>query len=402
MRLVCHLVTSTNDTARGGGLAETVDRVATYLAVRAQARVVLYTLRRAAPSVDGRPYGVEDLSEARTWLAAPLSTPTEAASPLRGRRPSPEEFQINRLLLLARLQTAMEEQPAERHVLVSFFLTTGGFTAQLVAQELGLPHVAFISGSDLNRDAASPAGRAAAAFVVEQATWIVAGSHEQVVRLDRVFRRTERLSVSPGGLPTGRPSAYWEPHVREHVALVADCGYSFKKATHCLVEAFARLREDGHPASLTIVGGTDVEQVDYWRDARRLWEERFGPTAAFRGHVTKAEVERLLLNGDVYCSASLGEGSPQGAVFAMALGMPIVGPRSSSVADLVDPVRDRVALFRPGDREGLHRCLADMVGRVREGLRMPDRERIDALRQQLRHAEAQAWSEALEAAARAS
>ncbi len=401
MRFVCHLVTSTGDVSRGG-LPETVDRVATHLAVGVQARVVLYTLGRAAPGVDGLPYRVEDLSGAREWLAAPLSAAPGSSSPLTTRRMSPEAFQINRLLLLARLQTVMQEYPDERHVLVSFFLTSVGFTVQLVAQELGLPHVAFISGSDLNRDAASPAGLAAAAFVVERATWIVAGSQEQVSRLARLFRRSERCSVSPGALPAGLPSAYWEPHTRKHVSLVADCGYSFKKATHSLVEAFAGLRGDGHPTTLTIVGGTDPEQVDYWRDARRLWEERFGCTAVFRGHVPKAEIEQLLLDGDVYCSASLGEGSPQGPMFAMALGMPVVGPGASSVADLMDPARDRVALFRPGDRADFHRCLAEMVGRVTEDPRAPDRERIDALRQGLRHAEAQAWTEALAAVARAS
>ena len=78
-----------------------------------------------------------------------------------------------------------------------------------------MPHIAFISGSDLNRDAASPAGLAAAAFVVEHATWIVASSHEQVSRLARLFRRSERCSVSPGALPAGLPSAYWEPRRAE-------------------------------------------------------------------------------------------------------------------------------------------------------------------------------------------
>ena len=47
----------------------------------------------------------------------------------------------------------------------------------------------------------------------------------------------------------------------------------------------------------------------------------------------------------------------------MALGMPVVA-RREPVADLMDPARDRVALFRPGDRAAFHRCLAEMVGRV--------------------------------------
>lgn len=398
-RLVCHLVAGTNDAARGG-LPEAVDRLATHLAVELHARVVVYTMNRPAPGGEGRAYRVDDLSGARTQLAAPLSAVPGSTPPLSARRPAPEEFQINRLALLGRLQPAMEAQADRRHVLVSFFLTTIGFTAQLVAQELGLPHVAVIAGSDLNRDAASPAGRAAAAFVIEHATWIIANNHDQVTRLARLFGRKDRLTVSPGSLPAGLPSAYWAPHAREHVQLVTDCGYSFKKATHCLVDAFARARQEGYPVRLTVVGGTDPEQVDYWRGARSLWTERLGPAAQFHGHVPKTEVERLLLDGDVYCSASLGEGSPQGALFALALGMPLVGPAASSIADLTDPGRDRVALFRPGDLEELYRCLAGMVRRVREYPRAPDRERIDGLRRHLRQAESDAWTEAIESVAR--
>ena len=255
MRFVCHLVTSTGDVSLGG-LPETVDRVATHLAVGSQARVVLYTLGRASPGVDALPYRVEDLSGAREWLAAPLSAAPGSGSPLRPRRPSPEEFQINRLLLLARLQTVIEEHPDERHVLVSFFLTSVGFTVQLVAQELGLPHVAFISGSDLNRDAASPP-----AWSPPPSWWSARRGSSPAAG--------NRSLGSPGSFGAASvsvchrarclrlPSAYWEPPTRELVCIVADCGYSFKKATHSLVEAFARLRGGGHPATLTIVGGTE-------------------------------------------------------------------------------------------------------------------------------------------------
>lgn len=399
MRTVCHFVTISNDSSQGG-LQETVDRVATRLAANDDLRVVVYTMEPASRGGGGRPYAVEDLSGERAHLAAPLMGQTGGSSPLWLRRLSPEGFQINRLLLLARMQAIIGERPSDRHVVVSFFLTSLGFTAQLVAQERRLPHVAFIAGSDLNRDVASPAGMAAAAFVVEHADWIVASNRDQATRLERLFKRAHRVSVWHGALPEGRPSVYWKRSARDHVTLVSDCGYSFKKSTHSLVEAFGRLRREGHPVKLTLVGRIEPDQAGYWETARREWRGHFRHDASFGEYVPKDQVEGVLLGGDIYCSASLGEGSPNGALFALALGMPVVAPRSSSLADIADPAIDRVSLFRGGDREDFYRCLAGMVARVRQDPRPADRERTEALRRQLWEAEARDWLDAVGTVAR--
>jgi len=387
--IVCHIVTSTNNPARGG-MEETVDRIAKRLAGDDDLEVIVYTERPARVTPDGMPYQVEDLSAEMAHFTAPLAESRQGQS--RGGRYSlPEDGQVRRLLLRNRIEAAMAARTSARHVLVSFFLTKFGFTSQLIAKELELPHIACIAGTDLNRDCASAAWMSAASFVVEHADWIVVRTREQAERLERLFKRTHGISVYSGGLPAARPRRQWRRNATPHVSLVSDCGYSFKKSTHTLVEAFSRLLREGHAVTLTIAGKIEAEQHKYWTAVKQEWSELFVGRACFRGPIGKDEVERMLLDGDIYCSASLGEGSPNGALFALSLGMPIVAPRTSSLADITDPDIDRVSLFRAGDREDFYARLEAMVRQVRGNLQPVDCERVQSIRRRLLEEESRHW-----------
>lgn len=381
-------------------MEETVDRLATRLAANDDLTVIVYTMELAAHVRSGMPYQIEDLSRDRAHFVAPLVE----AGRLNGhvyKCPSAESFQINRLLLRARIETAVASRPSDHHILVSFFLTKFGFSAQSVAQELQLPHVACVAGSDLNRDIASPAGMAAATFVVDHANWIVVRTREQATRLERLFKRAHGISVYNGGLADGSPRGYWKRNSSEYVSLVSDCGYSFKKSTHSLVDAFSRLLREGHNVTLTVVGKTAEGEQEYWAAARKEWSDRLGGSASFQGQIAKDDVECLLLRSDVYCSASLGEGSPNGALFAMALGMPVVAPQSSSLADVWEPGIDPVSLFRAGDRENLYSCLAAMVSRVRNNPQPPDYQRIESIKRRLSEEESRNWLNVIRMVAKA-
>jgi glycosyltransferase involved in cell wall biosynthesis len=371
-------------------MEETVDRIATRLATDDDLAVIVYTNDPPFRRPVEMPYQIEDLSEERAYFSAPLMESERSQSRLN-RRFSAEQFQLSRLLLRNRIETRLAARPGDRHILVSFFLTKFGFTAQLVARELGLPHIACIAGSDLNRDIASPTGMAAAAFVIEHANWIVVRSREQTERIERLFNRSYGISVYNGGLPEGRPAGHWKRNRNKYVSLVSDCGYSFKKSTHLLVDTFGRLLREGYPVTLTIVGKIQKEQQEYWAAAQQEWSDHFVDRASFRGQVAKEEVECILLHGDIYCSASLGEGSPNGALFALALGMPIVAPRSSSLADISDPSMDRVSLFRAGDREDFYSRLGAMVSLVRGNLEPVDYERTKSIKRRLSEEEARHW-----------
>jgi glycosyltransferase involved in cell wall biosynthesis len=399
MAIVCHFITSSNDPSHGG-MEETLDRLATRLAGNDDLTVIVYTMDLAAHVRSGMPYQVEDLSGERAHFVAPFVEGDRLNGDVP-KCPSAESFQINRLLLRAHIEAALASRPSDRHILVSFFFTKFGFTAQLVAQELNLPHVACVAGSDLNRDVASPAGMAAATFVVEHADWIVVRTREQATRLERLFKRAHGISVYNGGLPDGSPRGYWKRNANACVSLVSDCGYSFKKSTQSLVDAFGRLLREGHPVTLTIVGKTAEGQREYWETARKDWNDRFGSSASFHGQVVKEDVECMLLHGDIYCSASLGEGSPNGALFALALGMPVVAPQLSSLADVSDPGIDPVSLFRAGDREDFYSCLTAMISRVRNDPPRTDHQRVESIKRRLSEEESRNWLNVIRTVAKA-
>jgi hypothetical protein len=371
-------------------MEETVDRIARRRATGDDLEVIVYTESPARRNPGGMPYQVEDLSEEMAHFTAPLAESRQGQS--RGGRYSlPEDGQVRRLLLRNRIECAMALRTGARHVLVSFFLTKFGFVSQVIANELGLPHIACAAGTDLNRDLASSLRISAASYVVEHADWIVVRTREQAERLERLFNRTHGISVYNGGLPAARPRRQWRRNPTPHVSLVSDCGYSFKKSTHSLVEAFSRLLREGHAVTLTIAGKIEAEQHKYWTAAKQEWSDLFVGRACFRGPIGKDEVERMLLDGDVYCSASLGEGSPNGALFALSLGMPIVAPQTSSLADITDPAIDRVSLFRAGDRDDFYARLETMVAQVRDNSQPVDSERAESIRRRLLEEESRHW-----------
>lgn len=389
MPIVCHIVTSTNNPAHGG-MEETVDRIAKRLATDDDLEVIVYTESPARVTPDGMPYEVVDLSGEMAHFTAPLAESRQGQSH-GGRYSLPEDGQVRRLLLRNRIESAMAASPSARHVLVSFFLTKFGFISQVIANELNLPHIACAAGTDLNRDLASSLRISAASFVVEHADWIVVRTREQAERLEHLFNRTHGISVYSGGLPAARPRRQWRRNPTPHVSLVSDCGYSFKKSTHTLVDAFSRLLREGHPVTITIAGKIQAEQHKYWTAAKQEWSDLFVGRACFRGPIGKNEVERMLLDGDIYCSASLGEGSPNGALFALSLGMPIVAPRASSLADITDPDLDRVSLFCAGDREDFYARLKAMVAQVRDNSQPIDGERVELIRRRLLEEESRHW-----------
>lgn len=389
MPITCHIVTSSNDPSRGG-MEETVHRIATRLASQSDLAIIVYTSDPGLQNSQVSGYKTEDISAERHFLAMPLIESCHSRCvPFENR--SPEGFQLTRLLLKARIESALSARPDDLHLLVSFFLTKFGFTAQLIAKELGLRHVACIAGSDLNRDIASPIGLAAAEFVMKYADWVVVRSREQAQRIGKLFNRSQGVSVYAGGLPDRQPQGFWNRNSAGPVRIVSDCGYSFKKSTHTLVEAFARLLDQNYPVALSIAGPTQKAEQTYWQEARSKWKSRFGDFVCFRDCLPKDDVECMLLHGDVYASASLGEGSPNGTLFALSLGMPVVAPRGSSVDDVSEEFADRVSLFQAGDRQELYECLAEMVTRIQSGVAPMDQRVIQAFRRRTADRELQHW-----------
>ena len=152
------------------------------------------------------------------------------------------------------------------YVILSTFLTTVGFVAHLVAEALILPHIALIAGTDLARGYRNKIDRQAVLEVCGSAQLVVGKSLEQIrtIRRNLPDLRCEVIetSVEP-------PARRWCWTAADNIAIFSDGGFSFKKGTGVLMDAFLALHSTGIPARLVICGTDHVGQEDYWASRRR-------------------------------------------------------------------------------------------------------------------------------------
>jgi colanic acid/amylovoran biosynthesis glycosyltransferase len=129
-----------------------------------------------------------------------------------------------------------------------------------------------------------------------------------------------------------------------------------EKGQAVLVEAIARLREEGVEADLTLVGDGP---------GRRTLEEQvrrhaLAPAVTFTGAVSHADVKRRLAAADVFCLASFAEGVPVVLMEAMGSGLPVVTTRVMGIPELVSDGIDGI-LVRPGRADELADALRELA-----------------------------------------
>jgi glycosyltransferase involved in cell wall biosynthesis len=278
-----------------------------------------------------------------------------------------------------RIEACRRESPGARHVLLSFAVNHAGFVAQHVAIALDLPHVASIRGSDYAIAVQNPVFLSAFEWVVRQADVVVTTNDEQRRFVERTCSGGARARTIHNSAPASTLRRRWERPRRDdtRLRLVADCGYAFNKGTHVLMDAFERLAETHGDLSLTLVGRHTAERrsASYWTKRTRALVDRFGDRADLREHVPTAEVLPLLLESDIYCSATLGEGCSNARVAALTLGMPIVSTRCGELADVACDA-PHVRLARPGDVDDFTRTLDAACADLRRDAMTIPRDRV--------------------------
>jgi glycosyltransferase involved in cell wall biosynthesis len=238
--------------------------------------------------------------------------------------------------------------PNDRHIIISNYVTGIGFQCAAVAEDLGLSHIACVVGTDFSRGFFEPSERYVFESTVSRATCVVTFNGEQArhIRATSPHARVELIHpgldemVSPVTL---KPT----PCV---VGLFSDCGYSYKKGTQILLQAFSALVQDGLPVELTVCGATFSKQETYWEKLRAAFTERFGTKVRFLDHLVSMEVDRHRSAADIYCSATLGEGCSGARVAALCAGLPIVSTECGEINDVARGTK-HVYLAPPGDPE---------------------------------------------------
>jgi glycosyltransferase involved in cell wall biosynthesis len=292
----------------------------------------------------------------------------------------------------------MDELPEASHLVLSFAAAHAGFVAQQAAINLSLPHVTSIRGSDYSMAVHNSYLLPLVSFVVERADFIVATNDEQLRFLERAYgvkSRAGRIHNSvtergPTWAPPGRPPA--------RVRLVADCGYSFKKGTEILLDAFESLASADDRVQLTVFGGQapeDLQSKPYWSRRCRELAERLGSRVNLADVVARRDIDAEMERSHLYCSATLGEGCSNARITALVSGIPIVSTRCGELPDVADNV-SHVRLAQPGDAGEFRRVLSAACEDLRNGRLHVDDERVSAWSEYFHpRREAREWSEVI-------
>ena len=126
------------------------------------------------------------------------------------------------------------------------------------------------------------------------------------------------------------------------------------KGQQYLLRAF-RLVRDRHPGAVLWLIGDGECRAALEREAGEL-----GIAASVRFAGTRRDVRDILDAVDLFALPSLWEGMPNALMEAMAAGRPVVASSTDAIGELV--IHGETGwMVRPGDAEGLARCMIDIL-----------------------------------------
>ncbi len=135
-----------------------------------------------------------------------------------------------------------------------------------------------------------------------------------------------------------------------------------KKGHHILMQAFEKIRDKFPKATLTIIGGGELE--GYIKSlATKL---NLGPSFRLLNHVPKSQIPELMGQADLFCAPSLTsskgdvEGIPNTIKEAMATGIPVLATNHAGIPEIITNNQNGI-LVRESDVDHLAQALEFML-----------------------------------------
>lgn len=276
------------------------------------------------------------------------------------------------LVLKREISQTMLSYSQDQHVIISFYISSTGFTCQHLASQLGLPHIACIRGSDFYRDLHNVKKIKAIEWVIEKATEVVTINEEQARMIHRFFGKSSHVSTLYNSVDIPFLENQWKRRTRETrepkepVVLFSDTGFSYKKGTHILLKAFLDLINKGYPVVLNLAGVLDnkyPECLSYWESVLKEYQSKY-PSSFFYHHFLKGrDLLKLMRESDIYCSATLSEGCSNSRIQALAFGIPMMSTACGELKEILEKLGNppSIVCAEPGDKQGFSDALEDMV-----------------------------------------
>ena len=247
-----------------------------------------------------------------------------------------------------RVHELNRERPFD--VILGAFAYPDVVAAAKLAQELNLPLVAFVLGSDMNELAQRPELRDQIRAALLQASSVVAVSEGLRSRVLELGIAPDRAIVQHNGVD-GECFQVRDSHaarrtlgVPVHDRVICFVGnLVHEKGPDVLIEAVARLCSSGVSDLRVLFAGEGRDKDELIAKARAL---AIGERVNFLGRLSAPEVAVCMSAADVQCLPSRREGCPNVVLEALASGRPVIGSAVGGVPELLS---DRNGIMVPPD-----------------------------------------------------
>lgn len=231
-------------------------------------------------------------------------------------------------------------------------------TCDLYANIFGLPGAALArvpvrigSRRELNPDK-TPAQIRLQRLAYRSATKVVANSQAAREILETEGLEPRSIAVIPNGVDLA--SLVPRKNCRAVRTIITVANLRPEKSHETLLAAAATL-VDSHPELRFRIVGDGPRRAELERLAATLGVSRH---VEFLGH--REDVPALLSDADVFVLPSRSEAFPNGAIEAMAAGLPVIACATGGLLDLIEADRTGI-LVPPGNVEAMSRALRSLI-----------------------------------------
>jgi teichuronic acid biosynthesis glycosyltransferase TuaC len=245
-------------------------------------------------------------------------------------------------LLYARLSGLFMRLVAEHRpdVIHSHFLVPNAYVGQLLAQDLGVPHVASVMGCDATVYGLRGGGRRVTRRALRRVDGIITKSaalRDAVIDLYDADAR--RVRVIPNGVDLERFTAAPKAPGKGSLLFVGSF-YEPKDIPGNLLPAVAALAARRRDFTLHMVG----DGPDRARTEAEIARLDLGERVVLHGRKPHAELADYFHEADLFVLSSSREGTPNVVMESLAAGVPVI---STDVGGVRDVTNEEVAILTP-------------------------------------------------------
>lgn len=274
----------------------------------------------------------------------------------------------------------------------SFFLNETGFLTTLVANELGVPVINSIRGSDLHKNVFNYIFFNQIVWALEHTSWATFVSNEL---------RNRAHVIAPSII--GKTSAFWnsvfpvdfgalEPldnHGDKLNKLVIGAVGNFrdKKGIDYLIRACAELKDE-ISTTLLLVGDFVEKEKFYWSNF--LKESGIEDSTIVTGMLPREQALQYLNYIDIFTIPSLRDGCPNSLLEAMLAGKAIIGSNVDAIGEIIDNGKNGISV-KPGSTSDLVKAISQLAKNTALRKKLGENARQTAITQLSPEVEKENW-----------